>query len=76
MYNYEVIGFRDFVSKKGTPMYQIYTKFIPPERANITGEGCETFFCPKDYVNGTLSLGCEIDIRYGRNNFIHSIDVL
>lgn len=76
MYNYEVIGFREFVSKKGIPMFQIYTKFIPQERLHITGEGCEIFFCAKENLNGTLSVGCDIDIRYGRNNFIQSIDVL
>ena len=77
MNNYEVVGFRNFVSKKsGLSMVQIYCTFKPTERSGIIGTGTDTFFLASENLSGELYIGCSIDVRYNRSGYVSSVVVI
>lgn len=73
---YEVLGYRYFESKKShAQMIAIFCTFDPSVWSTITGKGTETVFTLAENVEGDLSVGCKIELRYNKGGFVTDVIV-
>lgn len=69
----EVVGFREFVSKRGEHFVALY---LQGERSDTVGLYCEELFCRSDALSARPSVGAHVkDVYYTRNGHIKRVEL-